>query len=136
MRAQDALRLAVGDVDDDVTRSVAVGHAGTVPMGLRRDAFAAAAECALAVEGIARDLPEVVGTVGRVDVEPGAINVIPGKVRFSLDVRAPTDPLRERAIARRMNRVLPRIAPRTPGEMRVESGFHRPAMDRPARHAV
>ena len=48
----------------------------------------------------------------------------------------PTALLRERAIERRMNRVLPRIAPRTPGEMRVESGFHRPAMDRPARHAV
>jgi allantoate deiminase len=41
----------------------------------------------------------VVGTVGRVDVQPGAINVIPGKVRFSLDVRAPTDALREQAIA-------------------------------------
>ena len=75
------------------------GHAGTVPMGMRRDAFAAAAECALAVERIARDLPEVVGTVGRIDVQPGAINVIPGQVRFSLDTRAPTDALREQAVA-------------------------------------
>jgi len=76
------------------------GHAGTVPMALRRDAYAAAAECALAVERIARDLPEVVGTVGRVEVQPGAINVIPGKVRFSLDTRAPTDALRADAVQR------------------------------------
>ncbi len=75
------------------------GHAGTVPMGLRRDALAAAAECALAVERIARAMPEVVGTVGRFEALPGAVNVIPGKVRFSLDVRAPADALREQAVA-------------------------------------
>ncbi len=63
------------------------GHAGTVPMGLRRDALAAAAECVLAVERIAASMPEVVGTVGRIDAHPGAMNVIPGKVKFSLDVR-------------------------------------------------
>jgi len=73
------------------------GHAGTVPMELRRDALAAAAECALAVERIARGTPEVVGTVGRFEALPGAVNVIPGRVRFSLDVRAPTDALREQA---------------------------------------
>ena len=75
------------------------GHAGTVPMPLRRDALAAAAECALAIERIARGMPEVVGTVGRIEALPGAINVIPGKVRFTLDARAPGDDLRERAVA-------------------------------------
>ena len=75
------------------------GHAGTVPMPLRRDALAAAAECALAIEHIARGMPEVVGTVGRIEALPGAINVIPGKVRFTLDARAPGDDLRERAVA-------------------------------------
>ena len=75
------------------------GHAGTVPMGLRRDALAAAAECALAVERIARSMPEVVGTVGRIEALPGAINVIPGRVRFTLDARAPGDELREQAVA-------------------------------------
>ena len=75
------------------------GHAGTVPMGLRRDALAAAAECALAVERIARSTPEVVGTVGRIEALPGAINVIPGRVRFTLDARAPGDELREQAVA-------------------------------------
>jgi allantoate deiminase len=75
------------------------GHAGTVPMGLRRDALAAAAECILAVERIATSLPDVVGTVGRIDAQPGAMNVIPGKVVFSLDVRAPTDGQRQAAVA-------------------------------------
>ncbi len=74
------------------------GHAGTVPMRLRRDALAAAAECTLAVERIARGMPDVVGTVGRIEALPGAVNVIPGKVRFSLDARAPTDPLRQAAV--------------------------------------
>jgi len=75
------------------------GHAGTVPMSLRRDALCAAAECVLAVERIARGMSEVVGTVGRIEALPGAINVIPGKVRFTLDARAPGDELRERAVA-------------------------------------
>jgi allantoate deiminase len=74
------------------------GHAGTVPMALRRDALMAAAECALAVERIAKSVSEVVGTVGRIEVAPGAINVIPGRVRFSLDLRAPADELRERVV--------------------------------------
>jgi len=75
------------------------GHAGTVPMGLRRDALAAAAECVVAVERIAGSMPDVVGTVGRVEARPGAMNVIPGKAQFSLDVRAPTDDKRHAAIA-------------------------------------
>jgi allantoate deiminase len=74
------------------------GHAGTVPMHLRRDALAAAAECVLAVEHICGSEPELVGTVGKIEALPGAINVIPGKTRFSLDVRAPTDAQRERAV--------------------------------------
>jgi allantoate deiminase len=75
------------------------GHAGTVPMTLRRDALAAAAECVLAVESHCVRGSELVGTVGRLEVAPGAINVIPGDVRFTVDIRAPRDAERERAIA-------------------------------------
>jgi allantoate deiminase len=75
------------------------GHAGTVPMALRRDALAAAAECILAVERIAAARPDVVATVGRIEAMPGAMNVIPGRVRFSLDVRAPADGKRHAALA-------------------------------------
>ncbi|RJF94684.1 allantoate amidohydrolase [Oleomonas cavernae] len=74
-------------------------HAGTVPMHLRRDALAAAAEMMLAVEARGRAEAELVATVGRVDVMPGAINVIPGLVRFTMDVRSPSDAARRRAVA-------------------------------------
>jgi allantoate deiminase len=77
-----------------VTLSGVAGHAGTVPMRLRRDALAAAAECVLAVERIAQRDAELVATVGRIEASPGAINVIPGKVVFTVDVRAPRDELR------------------------------------------
>jgi allantoate deiminase len=75
------------------------GHAGTVPMRLRRDPLPAAAECALAVERIASSEPDLVGTVGRFEASPGAINVIPGEVRFTVDLRAPDDRLRSTALA-------------------------------------
>ena len=76
-----------------VTLRGTAGHAGTVPMNLRRDALAGAAECVLAVERVAKGHAELVGTVGRIEAKPGAINVIPGEVMFTVDVRAPNDPL-------------------------------------------
>lgn len=81
-----------------VTLGGMAGHAGTVPMRLRRDALAAAAECVLAVERLAGARADVVGTVGRIEAQPGAMNVIPGKVTFSVDVRAPTDDRRREAV--------------------------------------
>lgn len=75
------------------------GHAGTVPMGsLRRDALAGAAECVLAVERICGAVPELVGTVGTIEALPGAVNVIPGRARFTIDVRSPHDEVRRRAV--------------------------------------
>jgi allantoate deiminase len=82
-----------------VTLSGTAGHAGTVPMNLRRDALAAAAECVLAVEEIAKSDAELVATVGRIEARPGAINVIPGRVVFTVDVRAPKDELRLSAVS-------------------------------------
>ncbi|MBI3702455.1 MAG: allantoate amidohydrolase [Rhizobiales bacterium] len=73
------------------------GHAGTVPMRLRRDALAAAAEMALAVERAANSSPDVLATVGRMEVSPGAVNVIPGNVRFTIDIRSPEDKQRDAA---------------------------------------
>jgi allantoate deiminase len=81
------------------TVSGEAGHAGTVPMGYRKDALAAAADMILAVERIAKSLPGMVGTVGRIEAMPGAINVIPGEVRFSLDLRAPADEARREGVA-------------------------------------
>ena len=75
------------------------GHAGTVPMELRRDALAAAAECVLAIESRCAREPDLVGTVGRIEAAPGATNVIPGHARFTIDVRAPRDDQRAQAAA-------------------------------------
>lgn len=74
------------------------GHAGTVPMALRRDALAAAAACVLEVESRCGRDAGLVGTVGRFEVLPGAVNVIPGRVGFSIDIRAPHDADREMAV--------------------------------------
>ncbi|MGE7468898.1 allantoate amidohydrolase [Bosea sp. NPDC003192] len=65
------------------------GHAGTVPMKLRRDALTAAAEMALALEEIAAAHDQAVGTVGVFRPDPGATNVVPGAVDFTIDYRAP-----------------------------------------------
>lgn len=75
------------------------GHAGTVPMQLRHDALAAAMEIGLRLEAVVRDnlADGMVGTVGRLDVLPGASNVIPGRVVFSVDLRSMTDRLRHAA---------------------------------------
>jgi allantoate deiminase len=75
------------------------GHAGTVPMALRKDALVAAAEMVIAVEQRCAMLPELVGTVGTLEVVQGAVNVVPGAVRFTIDIRAPEDATRAEAIA-------------------------------------
>ena len=95
------------------------GHAGTVPMNLRRDALAAAAECVLAIERIAKGDAELVGTVGRIEAKPGAINVIPGEVSFTIDIRAPRDELRSRAV-RNATAEVAAIAKRRGIECKVE----------------
>ncbi len=82
-----------------VTVQGKAGHAGTVPMKGREDALAAAAECILAVEDVAQSYPDAVGTVGQLSVLPGATNVIPGLVVFSVDLRAPDDANLRRALS-------------------------------------
>lgn len=96
-----SLDLPLGVVDSIAGQSRATvifsgmaGHAGTVPMTLRRDALCAAAEFVLAVERAGRADDGPVATVGQLDVEPGASNVIPGRVAMSLDVRHQRDGVR------------------------------------------
>jgi allantoate deiminase len=82
------------------------GHAGTVPMRLRRNALAGAAECIVAVEEFCRgDESGLVGTVGTINAMPGATNVIPGQASFTLDFRAPTDAHRKLAVADIVRRI-------------------------------
>ncbi len=73
-------------------------HAGTTPMDSRRDAVNAVAELALFLERRAASAPDLVGTIGMFDVPGGSTNVVPGRCRFSLDIRATTDPVRDACI--------------------------------------
>ncbi len=74
-------------------------HAGTTPMDRRRDAAAAVAELALFLERRAGAEAHLVGTMGLLQVPDGSINVVPGRCRFSLDIRATTDAVRDACIA-------------------------------------
>jgi allantoate deiminase len=83
----------VGIARGEVTFEGRAGHAGTTPMDAREDALCAAAEFVLALRDAARRVDGAVATVGRLEVDPGAVNVIPARVRLGYDVRAP-DPER------------------------------------------
>lgn len=77
------------------------GHAGTVPMRHRRDALAAAAEWLLFIEQTTQAFaPDIVATVGTLQCEPGAVNVIPGAVSLTLDIRSPQDEARDALLQR------------------------------------
>jgi beta-ureidopropionase / N-carbamoyl-L-amino-acid hydrolase len=101
-------------------------HAGTTPMGSRRDAAAAVAEVILFLERRASAAPDVVGTVGLLEVPQGSINVVPGRCRFSLDIRATTDAARDACAADVMAEI-ERIRVRRSVEIRLEETMRAPA---------
>jgi len=101
----EALKLPLGVVDAIAGQSrlefTFVGranHAGTTPMHLRYDAIAGAAEWITAVEREANKVPGLVATVGAIEAQPGATNVIAGEARLTLDVRHGLDQVRTRAV--------------------------------------
>ncbi|MBL8310310.1 MAG: allantoate amidohydrolase [Burkholderiales bacterium] len=102
------------------------GHAGTVPMGSRQDALTAAAEMILFVERYCTDNAGLVGTVGKVAVKPGAINVIPQDVEFTIDVRSGTDSTRRAAVAA-FQSGLQQIAARRNVRLNIETLYDEPA---------
>jgi len=101
---QEGLAVGVVTAIDGMTRATievdgVAGHAGTVPMSLRNDALAAAAEMLLAIETRARSRPNLVATVGKLEVPGAAANTIAGHARFSLDLRSPSDQERLAALS-------------------------------------
>jgi N-carbamoyl-L-amino-acid hydrolase len=74
-------------------------HAGTTPMDRRRDAATAAAELALFVEKRGASVAHLVATIGMLEVPNGSINVVPGRCKFSLDIRATTNEVRDACAA-------------------------------------
>jgi len=114
----DSLGLPLGIVESITGQSRAnvvfngvANHAGTTPMSHRRDALAGAAEWISAVESEGRAAEGAVATVGRLDVSPGAANVIPGAAACTLDVRAPSNEIR-RDLVKRLLQTADRIAAR------------------------
>jgi len=92
----DRQGIAVGIVDAitglfkwQVTLTGAANHAGTTPMNLRNDAFQGLTEFATQIDRVLEEhgSPASVATIGRVELLPGAANVVPGQAVFSLDVR-------------------------------------------------
>jgi allantoate deiminase len=73
-------------------------HAGTTPMHLRFDAMSGAAEWIATVERTAKATPGLIATVGSLQAKPGAVNVIAGETRLTLDVRHPDDDIRTHAV--------------------------------------
>ncbi|MBS7544081.1 allantoate amidohydrolase [Ancylobacter oerskovii] len=102
------------------------GHAGTVPMALRRDALAASAEMMLAVERLGRSEADLVATVGRLEIDHAAPNTVPGQVSFTLDVRAPDDAVRARAVAA-IRAALEAIAATRGVSVHLDIGYEAPA---------
>ncbi len=105
--ALESLGLPLGVVDAiaGLTRLMLTfeghaNHAGTTPMLLRKDALACAAEWIVAAEKEACATDGLVATVGRIEAEPGAANVIPGCVRATLDLRHAKDAVRKTALSR------------------------------------
>jgi allantoate deiminase len=97
-RPLGAVEAIVGQNRLEFTFSGQANHAGTTPMNLRHDALAAAAEWILAVENLAQRLPGIVATVGFVEATPGAMNVIAGEARATLDIRHASDRARTEAL--------------------------------------
>ena len=89
----------VGQSRLNLTFTGQANHAGTTPMPLRHDALTAAAQWIVEVERYASDHTQLVATVGRIEALPGAMNVVPGTVNLTLDVRHPKDESRHAAVA-------------------------------------
>jgi allantoate deiminase len=86
-------------------------HAGGTPYDMRRDALLGASEAALAVEAICRAEHHIIGTVGQLEAFPGAVNIVPGEARLSLDLRGEFDGERDRvwdAISRELDAIMGR----------------------------
>jgi allantoate deiminase len=127
----EGLPVGIVTAIDGVTRGTVevngvAGHAGTVPMPMRKDALAAAAEMLLAVEARALSRSNLVATVGKIDVPGSAANTIPENARFTLDIRSPSDEERTGTVADIKEKIVA-IAQRRGVTARLHIGHQVPA---------
>lgn len=107
----------------NITVTGKAGHAGTVPMNLRKDALVAASECIIAIEKLCAGMQDLVGTVGQINALPGAGNVIPGEVNFSLDLRSSDNNHRAQATSQ-IEDALQAIAETRQVQINIERTYH------------
>lgn len=117
----------VGQSRFDLHFTGAANHAGTTPMNLRRDALVAAAEFAVAVEKHAIATPDLVATVGILEPKPGAVNVIAGECRATLDLRHPDNARREKS-AQTLHRLANEIAASRSVTLSIKTTLELPAV--------
>jgi allantoate deiminase len=103
--AHAAVTAIAGIAGFSITFAGESGHAGTVPLSGRRDAFLAAAAFALDLRGLALEVTDAVATIGDVRISGGARNVVPGLTTVSVDARAPTS-----GALQRLGEDVPRLA--------------------------
>ncbi|GKY90242.1 M20 family metallo-hydrolase [Sinisalibacter aestuarii] len=102
------------------------GHAGTLPMHMRRDALVGAAALITEVDRMARATPGLLGTVGTLDLAPGAVNAVPREVRTMVELRAPDDAVREEAGAA-LHRFAGALGAEKGLGIEIHRSYHQPA---------
>ena len=103
------------------------GHAGTVPMSMRHDALVAASKMIIAIDEIAKE-KDVVATVGQINNQPNAVNVISGFCQFSLDIRSQQDVIREQVL-NEIIQSLNHIADHSKVKLNIKQTHHADAVD-------
>lgn len=115
----------VGIADWEITIEGFANHAGTTPMNLRQDALLAASKLVIAVNEVIKSVPgNQVGTVGKISAQPGAFNVVPGKVLMSLEIRDLSSEKIESLFAE-----IEKRASTIEGETKTKIHFHRQASE-------
>lgn len=115
----------VGIADWEITVEGFANHAGTTPMSLRQDALLAASKLVIAVNEVIKSVPgNQVGTVGKISAQPGAFNVVPGKVLMGLEIRDLSSEKIESLFAE-----IEKRAKTIEGETKAKIHFHRQASE-------
>lgn len=110
-----------------VTLTGVAAHAGTTPVGMRRDALAGAAECVLAVEELCRRTKGLLGGVGTLEIRPGVPNAVAGTAEFSVELRAAEDANRE-AAAHELADVIREISRRRDLGLQIDQTYAQPGV--------
>ncbi len=137
-RSTAAVEAITGTLRTTVIFTGRVNHAGTTPMADRADALWGAAEFVLAVRDRARAFgTRAVGTVGRVEVFPGATNIVPGRVEMRVDLRSPDEHVLHE-FQRQVSQRADEIARQLGLKVTVESWDHTPGqlLDRQVREVI